>query len=310
MKKINHLIKPQKLHPGDAVGVIAPSGPVNSEELRKGLLVLEKMGFKPLVGKYVHEKNHFIAGTDEQRAKDVMDMFENPDIKAIFCARGGYGVNRILPLLNSKVIRKNPKPLVGSSDITLLLIFLLQKCSMVSFHGPMVAANFGNFQMRHSKKHFQKLLMEPDNVLISWPKAKNLKSGKAEGPLVGGCLTLLCRSLKTPYEIKTEGSILFIEDVNEPDYKIDGMLWHLKTAGKFRNVKGIIFGEMVNCGSKGKGTKKLSSLFQEFFINEKLPILTDCPIGHGSEIWTLPMGSRAELDSDKKIITLTEPALI
>ncbi len=310
MKKLNHLIKPKKLHPGDRVGVIAPAGPVNPEELEKGLIVLEKMGFKPHVGKYVYEKNHFVAGTDEQRAEDVMAMFKNPDIKAIFCARGGYGVNRILPLLNSRVIRKNPKPLVGSSDITLLLIFLLQKCSMISYHGPMIAASFGNFPMRHSKKHFKKLLTEPENVAISWPKAKTLKSGEVEGPLVGGCLTLLCRSLKTPYEIKTEGSILFIEDVNEPDYKIDGMLWHLKTAGKFQKVKGIIFGEMVNCGSNSKNIKKLESLFQDFFKNEKFPILTNCPIGHGSEIWTLPMGSRAQLNFEKKKIILTEPALV
>jgi len=299
------LIRPKKLKQGDMVGVVAPAGPVDPEHLEAGLSVIRGMGFQPVLGRFVNDRKHFLAGEDADRADDLMVMFQNPEIKAIFCARGGYGVNRILPLLDSKIIRKHPKVVVGSSDITLLLIYLLQKCGLVAFHGPMVAGSFGCKPMKISKTQFRKVLTGvKDGGILNASKARVLQEGTASGKLVGGCLTLLCRSLKTPYEIQTRDGIVLIEDVNEPAYRIDGMLWQLKAAGKFRGVKGIVFGEMVNCrftdGQKGR----LEDIFRDIVPNRTIPVLTDCPVGHGNEMWTLPLGVEATLDTDSKSLRL------
>jgi len=299
------LIRPKKLKQGDMVGVVAPAGPVDPEHLEAGLSVIRGMGFQPVLGRFVNDRKHFLAGEDADRADDLMVMFQNPEIKAIFCARGGYGVNRILPLLDSKIIRKHPKVVVGSSDITLLLIYLLQKCGLVAFHGPMVAGSFGCKPMKISKTQFRKVLTGvKDGGILNASTARVLQEGTASGKLVGGCLTLLCRSLKTPYEIQTRDGIVLIEDVNEPAYRIDGMLWQLKAAGKFRGVKGIVFGEMVNCrftdGQKGR----LEDIFRDIVPNRNIPVLTDCPVGHGNEMWTLPLGVEATLDTDSKSLRL------
>ena len=299
------LIRPKKLKQGDLVGVVAPAGPVDPQHLEAGLKVVRGMGFQPVLGRFVNDRQHFLAGEDENRADDLMVMFQNPDIKAIFCARGGYGVNRILHLLDSRIIRKNPKVVVGSSDITLLLIYLVQKCGLVAFHGPMVSGSFGCKPMKISKTQFRKMVTGvKEGGLLTAPQAHVLQEGTARGRLVGGCLTLLCRSLKTPYEIQTGDGILLIEDVNEPAYRIDGMLWQLKTAGKFRGVKGIVFGEMVNCrfdeGHKGR----LDDLIRDMLPKRSIPVLTHCPVGHGNEMWTLPLGVEATLDTDSKSLRL------
>ncbi len=299
------LIRPKKLKQGDLVGVVAPAGPVDPQHLEAGLKVVRGMGFQPVLGRFVNDRQHFLAGEDEDRADDLMVMFQNPEIKAIFCARGGYGVNRILPLLDSRIIRKNPKVVVGSSDITLLLIYLIQKCGLVAFHGPMVSGSFGCRPMKISKTQFRKMVTGvKEGGLLTAPQAHVLQEGTARGRLVGGCLTLLCRSLKTPYETQTGGGILLIEDVNEPAYRIDGMLWQLKTAGKFRGVKGIVFGEMVNCrfdeGQKGR----LDDLIRDMLPKRSIPVLAHCPVGHGNEMWTLPLGIEATLDTQTRSLRL------
>ena len=299
------LIRPKKLSQGDKVGVVAPAGPVDLLELAAGLKVVRGMGFQPVLGDHVKDRQHFLAGKDKDRAGDLMAMFEDPEIKGIFCARGGYGANRILPLLDSRIIRKNPKVVVGSSDITLLLIYLIQKCGLVAFHGPMVSGSFGCKPMKISKTQFRKMVTGvKDGGLLTAPQAHVLQEGKARGRLVGGCLTLLCRSLKTPYEIQTRDGILLIEDVNEPAYLIDGLLWQLKTAGKFRGVKGIVFGEMVNCRFDDGHKGRLDDLIRDMLPKRSIPVLTHCPVGHGNEMWTLPLGVEATLDTDSKSLRL------
>lgn len=158
-KSIRSLLRPPALKEGDVVGVVAPAGPVDKEQLKAGLEVIRNMGFEPLLGKHIHTRSGFLAGSDKGRAQDLMDMFRNPEVRAIFCARGGYGVNRILSLLKPAEIRAHPKIVVGSSDITLLLHFLLQKCGLVAFHGPMVAGSFGRTEMKKSQRQFKSLLM-------------------------------------------------------------------------------------------------------------------------------------------------------
>ncbi len=296
-------VRPKKLVQGDTVGVVAPAGPVNPQELERGLAIIRGMGFKVLLGEHLKDRQGYLAGSDADRAEDMMGMFENPEVKAIFCARGGYGVNRILPLLDSRTIQRNPKIVVGSSDITLFLLYLVQKCSLVAFHGPMVAGSFGCQPMKASKTQFRKILTG-QKVRLSAPQARELKPGKAQGPLTGGCLSLLCRSLKTPYEVQTQGCLLLIEDVNEAPYRIDGMLWQLKQAGKFKGVKGVVFGEMINCHSRKGEPGKIDDVILDVLGDEKFPILINCPIGHGNEMWTLPLGVNATLDTGTRSLHL------
>ena len=291
---------------GDKVGVVAPAGPVDKSQLEAGLAVIREMGFKPMLGKHIFARSRFMAGSDQDRAQDLMEMFRNPEVRAIFCARGGYGANRILSLLKPDEIRANPKIVVGSSDITLLLNFLVQQCRLVAFHGPMVAGSFGRAEMKQSKRQFKSLLTASDKAkFFRASKAKVFSKGVAQGKLTGGCLTLLCRSLNTPYEISTRNRILLIEDVNEPLYRVDGMLWQLKNAGMFKGVRGIILGEMINCNSQRKGDGAIEDILADLFPKPKFPILTHCPIGHGKEVWTLPLEVSATLDSEAKTLELS-----
>ena len=302
-KSIRSLLRPPALKEGDVVGVVAPAGPVDKAQLETGLDVIRSMGFKPLLGKHVHARSRFMAGPDKDRAQDLMDMFRNPEVRAIFCARGGYGANRILSYLKPAVIRAHPKIVVGSSDITLLLHFLLQKCGLVAFHGPMVAGSFGRTDMKLSRRIF-KALLTGDNKVFHAPRAKVVSKGVAQGKITGGCLTLLCRSLGTPYEINTRNRIILIEDVGEPLYRIDGMLWQLKNAGMFKGVRGLIFGEMINCRPQRKGEGTIKDIIENLFPDPGFPILTHCPIGHGKEVWTLPLETSATLDCESKTLEL------
>ncbi len=284
--------------------MVAPAGVVDPKELSKGLKVLRGMGLEPVIGEHVHSRRRYLAGTDRERSKDLMAMFEDKRVRAVFCARGGYGADRVISHLKAGVIRRNPKIFVGSSDITLLLLYLSQRCSLVTYHGPMVAGSFGRHPMTKSRKQFKDLLMgkEAGNRLAS-SKIRVLNSGTAKGKITGGCLTLLCRSLKTSYEIDTRNRILLIEDVNEPLYRIDGMLWQLKQAGKFKDVRAIVFGEMIDCRPDRNGGS-LEDIVREVFDGSSFPILMNAPIGHGREMWTVPFGVQARLDTDSKSLEL------
>ncbi len=299
------LIRPPSLKEGDTVGVVAPAGPVDRAQLETGLEVIRGMGFEPLLGRHVHARSRFMAGLDKDRVQDIMNMFKNPKVRAIFCARGGYGTNRILPHLKSAEIRAHPKVVVGSSDITLLLHFLVRECGLVAFHGPMVAGSFGRAEMKKSRQQFKALLTgDAKSKVLHSPKAKVFSKGVAQGKITGGCLTLLCRSLNTPFEINTRNRILLIEDVNEPLYRIDGMLWQLKNAGMFKGMRGLVLGEMVNCQPQRKGDGTIEDILADLFPKPGFPILTHCPIGHGKEVWTLPLETSAILDSKSKTLEL------
>lgn len=307
----NQLVRPDRLKPGDRVGVAAPAGPVDPEQLARGLACVRRMGWEPVLGRHVLSRDRFLAGADADRAGDLMAMFEDKGIKGIFCARGGYGAIRVLPRLDPKTIRKNPKVFVGASDITLLLNYLVQKCSLVAFHGPMVAGNFGRHPMKRSRKQFRLLLGgEGEGKKLVSPQARVLKRGTARGVVAGGCLTLLCRSLGTPWEIQTRDKILLIEDVNEAPYRIDGMLWQLKQAGKFEGVKGVVFGEMVDCQAPKKASWSLDDAIRDVFDEYSFPILANFPAGHGREMWTLPFGVEATMSAGSKSLAFADCGVV
>lgn len=307
------MIKPQALQRGDALGIVAPAGPVDQGELARGVQHLKEMGFNPVLGKSVSKRSRYLAGDDDDRLADFHRMFRDPGIKAVICARGGYGSARILPGLDLELIRRHPKILIGSSDVTLILNYLRQSLGLVTYHGPMVAPNFGRPPTPLGDDWFQKILMggsdHPSENCMRPEGVQTLSGGKAEGHLVGGCLTLICSSLRTSYEIDTEGSILLLEDINEAPYRIDRMLTQLRAAGKFKNVQGILFGRMPGCQPSSDAGFRLEDVIMDLLSDLSIPILFNFPAGHGGDQVTLPLGIRLRLNGETASVTLLEDAV-
>jgi len=304
------MIKPEALCPGDTIGVIAPAGSAEPTELAKGIERLKAMGFRVILGESVAKRLRYLAGSDRERAGDFNRMFSNPDIAAIMCARGGYGTSRILPYLDEDAIAQHPKILIGSSDITLLLNHLRQRFGLVTFHGPMVAPNFGKQSSPLTETWFGKILVEARGEgPFPMEGVKGLRGGRAEGPLVGGCLTMLCSTLGTPYEIQTDGAVLLLEDINEAPYRIDRMLMQLKAASKFKNAKGVIFGRMPGCQSSPQSSYVLEEVISDVMADQPIPILYGFPAGHGGEQVTLPLGLPVRMDGTDPVLTLLESAV-
>jgi muramoyltetrapeptide carboxypeptidase len=304
------MIKPEALRPGGTIGVIAPAGLVDPAELEQGVNHLKGMGFRIILGESVLKRLRYLAGTDRDRAADLNRMFSNPDISAVMCARGGFGTSRIIPFLDEDAIAQHPKILVGSSDATFILNYIRQHFGLVTFHGPMVAPNFGKQPSSLTDAWFQKVLVEGQGAgPIRVDGVKGLRGGRAQGPLLGGCLTILCATLATPYEIHTDGAVLLLEDIDEAPYKIDRMLTQLKAASKFKNAKGVIFGKMPGCQPASHSSYALEDVICDVLADQSFPILFGFPAGHGGEQVTLPLGLPIEIDGNTAAVTLLEPAV-
>jgi muramoyltetrapeptide carboxypeptidase len=248
------------------------------------MALLEQRGFKVVPGRYLAKSHRYFAGSDRDRAADFLEMMQNDAVDAIICARGGSGAARILPYLDQSPLPA--KIVVGLSDITTLLLYLSAKHRLVTFHGPMVATQFGKDPESAVTKQAQENLFQilsGESVSFSSPQVTALKPGQAEGVLIGGCLTLICTTIGTPYEIDTDDRILFIEDINEAPYRIDRMLYYLKTVRKLDKIRGLIVGEMPDCHPH-----LLPEVILEFFADTDIPILFGFPSGHGEAIFTLP----------------------
>jgi muramoyltetrapeptide carboxypeptidase len=244
------------------------------------------MGFVVKCSPSLLERKHlYLAGKDQERADELMAMFLDSEVKAILCSRGGYGAQRLIPYLDADQIRSHPKPLVGCSDITVLLIYLLQQCLVIPFHGPNVATSQfvqGDAEMALA---LQRALTSAEP--LAEIACSVLRGGEAEAEIIGGCLSSLVTVLGTPYEPDLQGKVLFVEDVNEPPYKIDRMLTHLKSAGKLAGVKGVVFGQMPGCDTD-------NDLLREVLLDVlgaiEGPILFGFPSGHGPRNLTIPLG--------------------
>jgi muramoyltetrapeptide carboxypeptidase len=304
---VQPLIRPAALRPGDTIAIVAPASYLPHKDrhlLDEGIRQLESHDFRVIYGRTISHEHLYLAGRDEERARALMEAFLNPEVKAIIGLRGGYGSQRILPLLDENLITKHPKIFVGSSDLTSLLIFLHRRCFLVTFYGPMAAS-----------RHFQgENLMTLLNILQGKkPPALTgdpLKPGRAQGPLLGGCLTSLIHSLGTPYEVNLEGSILLAEDVNEAPYRIDRMLTHLRNAGKLQGVRGVVFGNMTGCDLEGAQEGLLRRVILDVFDKIDIPILFRVPVGHGTRNLTVPLGVGAVLDSTSGELELEEPGVV
>lgn len=297
--------KPHPLKPGDTIGIAASSSPFNKEDFLSGVANLEKLGFKVFYQDDIFDKNRYLAGSDERRGKELIQLIADPNIKAILFARGGYGLLRLLPLLDRIKITSLPKIILGYSDITSLLIYLHQVYGWVSFYGPVVAKDFSTPLNSQTLESFIKAVTETNPLNpFCFSETETLKGGKAKGILVGGCLSLVVASLGTPYEINTKDKILFLEDVNEKPYSIDRLLTQLLLAGKLDEVRGILFGHF----SKGGDLFHIQEAIVDVLQNISVPVLSNFPAGHGPVKITLPLGVELELDADKKTVFYLEGA--
>jgi muramoyltetrapeptide carboxypeptidase len=303
--------RPPALRCGDTIGLIAPAGPITPDALKAGCATLLRMGYRPTYLPSILDRELYFAGSHQRRAHELHEMFARRDVRAILCARGGYGCNYLLPHLDLDLIRANPKIFAGCSDVTTLLTYLCDAAELVVFHGPMAAGDFARSDgvdevawhgaVSAGKAHQREFTAE---------EVQPLKEGTATGVLYGGCLSLLCASLGTPYEIRTRGTILFVEDLNEPAYRIDRMLMHLKLAGKLEGVQGIIFGEMRNCG-RGAEDYTLQQAIMRVVGDLQVPIAFGLKSGHVSNRnFTLPFGVRATLHVDTSVRLGFEAAVL
>jgi muramoyltetrapeptide carboxypeptidase len=271
------------------------------------------MGYQPVYDESIFDRDLYFAGSAERRAREMENMFQRDDVKAIVCARGGYGANYLLPALDIKKIASKPKAFVGYSDITSLATYFCDAAKMVTFQGPMVAKDFAKDD-GVDLNSWQSALAGHANWRFDFDSASGVKplaEGSAEGVLYGGCLSMLAASLGTPYEICTDGTILFIEDVATKPYQVDRMLMHLKLAGKFAGVRGIIFGEMLDCVQSPDQAYTLEDVVMRVVRELRVPVAYGLRSGHVSRRnITLPIGVAAVLSVGASGVTLEilEPA--
>lgn len=282
---------------------MAPAGSVRDEMLNKGVDAILNGGFQVELAQGILERKGYLAGDRMQRAKALQDFFPRPDIKAVFAARGGFGSVQLLPLLNAETIRRNPKIFVGYSDVSVLLNWLLQHCGMVTFHGPMVAKEIARGLEGRNRDFFWGTLLG-ENVRWKLEAGETIRPGAVEAPIVGGCLSAIVTTLGTPYEIETDGKILFLEDVGEKPYRIERMLTHLQMARKLAGIAGLIFGDFIDC--EGEGERGLKEIFQEFFRDAPYPVVSGLATGHGEENLLLPFGVTMGLDGNAGVLSLLE----
>jgi muramoyltetrapeptide carboxypeptidase len=298
----NSRTKPRALRPGDKVGIVAPASNVNPEMLEAGCNGLRRAGYEPFYFESILDRDLYFAGSVERRARELEDMFARDDIRAIVCARGGYGSNYLPLTLDPKKIVFHPKILVGYSDITTLVCCMADSANFVTFHGPMVAKDFAVADGLDLESWQNAVGGAPEWRIAEGSGARPLAPGQAEGILYGGCLSMLVASLGTQQEIRTAGTILFIEDVATKPYQIDRMLMHLKLAGKLKDVRGMIFGEMLDCRQGPDQDYTLDDVILRIVEDLRIPVAFGLRSGHVSRAnLTLPIGVRARLTVDDAV---------
>lgn len=280
---------PPKLKDGDVVGVIAPSGSFERERLAPGLAYLRKRGFLVREGDSLYAQDRYLAGTDVERAADVNAMFADPVVKAIFVARGGYGSARVLDLLDWEMIGNNPKALVGLSDTTALQLGLFAKVGVVSFSGLALCSDVTEEGINaETEEALWAAVCEHRFEAIGGLTV--LRDGEVQGPLVGGCLSLVVSLVGTGFFPDIEGTVLVLEDVNEPPYRVDRMLNQLKMVGVFDRVACVVFGQFVGCEPERKAEGTLEDVLNDFAQQMACPIFAGLPYGHGDGRRVMPVG--------------------
>mgnify|MGYP000380026632 CR=1 FL=1 len=315
LKKIK---KPARLKRGDKVGLITPGSYIGEEGFQEAINNIESLGLKVELGKHVRAKRGYTAGTDEERLSDLHTMFSREDISAIWCARGGYGCSRLLPNIDYKLIQKNPKLLIGYSDITALLNAIFEQTGLVGIHGPVGASK----QTDYTLKHFQSIVMNPENqftIKLSQANQEEedplfkpfvIRPGRAEGDLVGGNLSLLAAMAGTDYQPKVKGRLVFIEDVGEKPYRVDRMLTQLRQAYALDEAAGLALGIFAGCeADEDDDSLSLRECLEDRLGGLGIPVMYGFSFGHISNQCSLPVGVKAIMDTTAQTITLMESAV-
>ncbi|MCC6766447.1 MAG: LD-carboxypeptidase [Deltaproteobacteria bacterium] len=289
------MILPPPVRPGETIGVVAPGGAVKADALESGVASLEALGFRVRLGAHVLARRRYLAGTVEMRHADLVAMLVDPDVGAIVCARGGYGTSHLLPLLDPALLTARPKLVVGYSDVSPLLGWIIERCGVVALHGPMVATDLAKGLSARAAARLVDLLASPGSPWRE-PVADVVAGGGATGRLVGGCLSSLVALLGTPYAVETTGAVLFLEDVAERPYRVDRMLTHLRLAGKLDAVAAVVLGSFAECD--GVGEDVVAEVFRDFFADAPYPVVAGFPAGHLSENLPLALGLPVRVDAD------------
>jgi muramoyltetrapeptide carboxypeptidase len=293
---------PRRLAPGDAVAVVAPGSAAKPARIRRGARELERLGFDVRVSRQAFARHGHFAGEDSARASALRRALADPAVRAIVFTRGGFGSARLLPLVERDLRRSRPKILVGYSDATSLLAFASGKLGWVTFHGPMVATDFPKLGRADRSSFLDTLSGRPTDALRL---RTTIRPGVAEGRLFGGCLSILVSLLATPYAVDLSDRILLLEDVNEEPYSLDRMLTQLRQTGRLARARGIVFGEMQNCGTR----RELLAVLTERTRDLGLPVAFGLPSGHGRGKRTVPLGVRVRLDAGRRVLEVLEPAV-
>lgn len=320
-KDSGKILRPRRLSKGDTVGLIAPASNVSEDEtIRYAGDVIRSLGFKLQEGKYLYQRNQYLAGTDRERAADVNAMFADKNVDAIFCIRGGYGTTRILPYLDYDVIRDNPKVFLGFSDITGILIAMHVKTGLVSIHGRS-ASNYSDYTLAE----FKKVLVDPTaRTIIGRPppietreglverqnRVTTFAGGTATGRLIGGNLSLIAALMGTPFEPEFDNRILFLEDVYEAPYRVDRMLTQLWLAGKLQQLAGIVFGKFTQTDDYEGNTFSIEEVIRMRCEPLGVPTIRGLMIAHVRDQTFVPLGINAKLDADSGTLQLLEPAVL
>jgi muramoyltetrapeptide carboxypeptidase len=304
------IVKPPSLRPGDRVAIIAPASNIKSELLDAGVAGLRRMGYEPVYLPGILERDVYFAGSPERRFRELEEMLERDDVAALVCARGGYGANYLLSQFDFEMFQRHPKIIVGYSDNTSLLTAIHDRSGLITLHGPMVTKDFavpGGVE----PSSWQNAVSGATSWNIPTDGVQVLREGRARGKLYGGCLSMLVASLGTQFAIDTEDTILFIEDISAKPYQIDRMLMQLRLAGKLDRVRGLIFGEMVDCVQPNGQDYTLPEVILRVLESYQLPIIYGLRSGHVThENITLPIGVQAELIVDRSgaQLRIMEPA--
>jgi muramoyltetrapeptide carboxypeptidase len=293
-KAVISLKRPPPLAPGDRIGVAAPAGPFDREKFEAGLNVLRRWGLVPVLGRHVAARKGFLAGEDRERAADLGAFLGDPELKALICARGGYGCLRLLPLMEEIGLNGQAKWLIGFSDVTALHLYLHARAGWVSLHGPMVTTLAKADEA--SREHLWSLLSGTVAIPLRYALDEGLVPGVAEGRMIGGNLATLCHLLGTPYQPDFNGCLLFLEEVGEAPYRVDRMLTQMALAGCFDGLAGVVLGQFSGCGS----WEEIRDIAIERLAPYGMPMAAGLAAGHGARNLALPLGLRASLDVRKR----------
>ncbi|HKT49335.1 MAG TPA: LD-carboxypeptidase [Candidatus Angelobacter sp.] len=299
----NPTLKPRALRPGDKIGILAPASSFNREAFERGCNRLREMGYEPVFSPEIFARDLYFAGSAERRLNELKSLLVRDDIAALICVRGGYGANYLLDKLDFNLFAQRPKIFLGCSDVTSLLTAITDRTGLVTFHGPMIAKDIADGSFDSSS--WNNALQGAQSWEIAATGVEVLRPGQAQGTLYGGCLSMLAASLGTPFEIETEGTILFIEDIGEKPFRIDRMLMQLHLAGKLKRVRGFVFGEMLDCRPPAGETYTLQQVILRVLRDYEVPVIYGLKSGHvSSNNITLPLAVKAELTASSEGVAL------